>query len=71
MLPPAPTGEPLTLLSTPLVALMLYSETLFEPEFATYANLVDGSTAIANGFVPAANGEPEMPLSTPVVVFNW
>jgi hypothetical protein len=67
---PAATGEPLTRVNAPVVALMVYSETLFELEFATYANFVLGSTATAEGFIPAANGEPAMALSAPVVAFS-
>src|SRR5437879_3183201 len=38
----------------PVAASMLYIETLFEPEFVTYANLPVGSTATEAGPVPAA-----------------
>ena len=45
---PALTGEP-TLVSAPVLALMVYAQTLAEPELATYANLPEGSTVIDAG----------------------
>ena len=38
----------------PVVALMLYIEMLSEPQFATYANLPEGSMATDMGTSPAS-----------------
>jgi len=46
---------------------MVYIETLLENEFATYANLPEGSTATEEGDVPAAIVPVE--VSAPVVAW--
>lgn len=43
---------------TPVVALMVYTETLLEFEFATYANWPEGSIVTEIGLFPAATAVP-------------
>jgi len=63
---PAANGDPLTSVNAPLAELMVNTETLFEPPFATYKNLPEKSTATSFGPVPAAVGEPARGARAPV-----
>jgi hypothetical protein len=63
----ADDGEPPAGVSAPLVALILYAETVFEALLTTYTNLPDGSTATAVGPRPAAKGEPATRVSLPLL----
>lgn len=55
-------------MSAPVVVLIVYAETLFEPAFVTYANCPVGSNVMADGMAAAAKGLPAMAVSAPVVV---
>jgi len=63
---PAANGDPLTSVNAPVARLMLNTETLFEPPFATYKNRPEKSTAISFGPVPAVKGEPASGDKAPV-----
>ena len=64
---PAGKGDPEMGVSTPVVELIVYPETV-PLEFATYANLAVGSTATDSGDPRGSvgKGEPEMGVSAPV-----
>ena len=66
---PAGNGDPFISVRAPFAALMLNTETLFEPPFATYKNFPDKSTVTSFGPVPAANGEPATGVNAPVDEF--
>lgn len=63
---PAGNGDPLISVNPPFAALMLNTETLFEPPFATYKNLPDRSMVTSLGPVPTENGEPASGVKAPV-----
>jgi hypothetical protein len=50
----------------PLTPSRRYTDTLFEPLFATYTNLPVGSTSTESGTRPAGYGEPAIGVSIPV-----
>src|SRR2546427_7503297 len=64
---PAEKGEPLTCVKTPVLAFILYADTLFERKFATKTQVPVWSTVTPAGAFPASQGEPAICVSTPVV----
>ena len=40
---------------------------MLDPEFATYKNLPEGSTAIEIGLVPVANGDAKATVNVPLL----
>jgi hypothetical protein len=64
--------EQLIAVSSPVLDLIVYADTLLVPSFATYANVPEGSTVIefADANVPAfpsGNGEPLIAFIFPLL----
>src|SRR5437660_2731981 len=64
---PVENGEPVAGVKTPVLAVILYAETLFERKFATKTQVPVWSTATPAGALPVAQGEPVICVSAPVV----